>query len=83
MDGSGLSELWETVYAKGSVIHMQSGHAFSRSLRAHMLTAAALVGVLMGTPGTIDRIDKDHIENLFENINCILVKKKWLEKFVD
>lgn len=29
MIGSGLSELWETVYAKGSVIHMLSGHAFS------------------------------------------------------
>ena len=54
MDGSGLAELWETVYAKGSVIHMQSGHAFSRSLRAHILTASALIGVLMGLLGTLD-----------------------------
>ena len=52
MDGSGLAELWETVYAKGSVIHMQSGHAFSHALRAHILTAAALIGMLMATPGT-------------------------------
>lgn len=62
MTGSGLEELWETVYAKGSVIHMLTGHAFSRALRAHMLTSAALIGVLIGTPGTLDSIDKDHIE---------------------
>ena len=58
MDGSGLAELWETVYSKGSVIHMQSGHAFSCSRRAHILTAAALIGVLMSTSDT--RIDNDH-----------------------
>ena len=66
MDGSGLAELWETVYTKGSVIHMQSGHAFSRSLRAHILTASALIGVLMGPPGTLDSIDKDKLPNRYD-----------------
>jgi hypothetical protein len=65
MTGSGLAELWETVYAKGSVIHMLSGHAFSRALRAHILTLAALIGVLMDTPGTLDSIDKQHLGNLY------------------
>lgn len=45
MTGSGLAELWETVYAKGTVIHMISGHAFSRALRAHIVTSTALIGV--------------------------------------
>lgn len=65
MGRSMLVELWETVYAKGSVIHMQSGHAFSPSLRAHILTSAALIGVLMGKPGVLDSIDKDHLANLY------------------
>jgi len=38
MTGSGLAELWERVYAKGSVVHMLTGHAFSHALRANMLT---------------------------------------------
>ena len=44
---------------------MQSGHAFSPSLRAHILTSAALIGVLMGKPGVLDSIDKDHLANLY------------------
>ena len=58
MSGSGLAELWEQVYGKGSVIHILSGHAFSRSVRAHILTSSALNRVLMGTPDILDRIDK-------------------------
>lgn len=29
MAGSGLEELWQTVYAKNSVPHMMNGHAYS------------------------------------------------------
>ena len=44
MTGSGLEELWESVYAKGSVVHMMSGHAYARALRAHfmLLTRASI-----------------------------------------
>lgn len=42
MAGSGLEELWATVYAKTSVIHMVTGHAYARALRAHFLTQLAL-----------------------------------------
>lgn len=38
MAGSGLKELWETVYAKNNVAHMMIRHAYARSLRAHFLT---------------------------------------------
>ena len=46
MAGSGLEELWESVYAKGSVVHMMSGHAYSRALCAHFLTQSALAKIL-------------------------------------
>ncbi|KAK4880980.1 hypothetical protein RN001_004299 [Aquatica leii] len=43
MRGSGIEELWSTVYAKNTVPHLLSGHAFSRSLRAHLLTVCGFV----------------------------------------
>ena len=35
MAGSGIEDLWGTVYAPSSVPHMSTGHAFARALRAH------------------------------------------------
>ena len=66
MTGSGLPELWDRMYAKGSVVHMLTGHAFSRALRAHILTVATLICVLMETPGCMNSIDKDHSGNFFQ-----------------
>ena len=42
MEGSGLEELWTTVYAKNSVNQMMEGRAYARSVRAHILTSLAL-----------------------------------------
>lgn len=42
MGGSGLEDIWSTVYADESVKHMMSGKAFSRALRAHILTYTAI-----------------------------------------
>ena len=47
MTGGSLEELWERVYAKMSVAHMLTGHAFSRAVRAHILTLLALIYVLL------------------------------------
>lgn len=47
MAGSGIEYLWETIYAKNTVCHMMSGHAFSRALRAHFLTQQALIHLLL------------------------------------
>ena len=47
MKGSGIEELWGTVYAKATVPHLMSGHAFSRSVRANLLTVVALFKCLM------------------------------------
>lgn len=57
MGGSGLESLWQTVYAPNTVNHMVTGHAYARALRAHLLTAAALVRILLQTPGCLIGMD--------------------------
>ena len=47
MRGSGLEELWATIYAATSERHMLSGHAYYRALRAHFLTQAALTRIVL------------------------------------
>ena len=40
--GSGIEELCESVYAKGSLVHVMNGHAYSCALHAHFLTSSTL-----------------------------------------
>ena len=40
MPGSGLEELWESVYANNLVVQMMAGHAYNRALRLHFLNTA-------------------------------------------
>ena len=68
MAGSGVEELWESVYAKGSVVHMVSGHAYSRALRAHFLTRAALGEVLFKTANCLEGTDAEELKTLYEDI---------------
>ena len=42
MSGSGLQNLFSTVYAPGSTEKMLTGHAYSRGVRAHFLAHLAL-----------------------------------------
>lgn len=42
MRGSGLEDLWATVYAKNSIEEMLNGKAYKRAIRAHMLTFEVL-----------------------------------------
>ena len=60
--------LWESVYAKGTIAHMLSGHAFSRAIRAHILTLAAVVTVLTDTLSTLDDVDTDDLKNTYKHI---------------
>ncbi|KAE8743265.1 hypothetical protein FOCC_FOCC011145 [Frankliniella occidentalis] len=46
MSGSGVEDLWATVYAKNTVQHISSGKAYSRAVRAHFLTQTALLGIV-------------------------------------
>ena len=47
MSGSGLSELFETVYAPNTVPHILSGKAVARAVRGHLLIDIALHVVFM------------------------------------
>lgn len=63
MAGSGLEQLWEQVYAKASVHHLVSGHAYSRSLRAHFLTERALFSLILSECADLEEI-RDELQQL-------------------
>ena len=47
MNGSGLKEVLEKVYAENAVMHMLSGKAVSRAVRGHLLLLSALYSLLL------------------------------------
>lgn len=47
MAGSGLKELFSTIYATNSVDKILTGHAYARAVCAHILTHAALAGKIL------------------------------------
>ena len=65
MKGSGLEELFSTVYASNTVEHMMSGKAYSRALRGHMLVSAAVVKLMLEErPSCMTGVSKEHIRML-------------------
>ena len=66
MNVSGLETLWEAVYAKGTIVHMLSGHAFSRALRAHILTLVAIITVVVDC--SLQTIDTESLRTSYKNI---------------
>ncbi|KAK4886719.1 hypothetical protein RN001_002990 [Aquatica leii] len=66
MGGSGLENMWSLVYAKASISHMMTGHAYSRSVRAHFLTQLAIRVMLMQQTD-IEETTKREISNLQTN----------------
>ena len=68
MAGSGLESMWETVYAPNSIQHMLTGHAYSRALRAHILSSAAISSVLLETPGCLTGVNIDRLQNIKEEL---------------
>lgn len=46
MDGSGLKDVFNTVYAGASTDKMLTGHAYARAFRAHLLTRLALAKII-------------------------------------
>lgn len=47
MFGSGLMNLFETVYASTAVSHMLSGKAIARAIRGHFLVDTALTALIL------------------------------------
>ena len=52
MEGSGLAEAMEVIYGPNTVQYILKGAAYSKALRAHLLTDAALVKHMMGESGS-------------------------------
>lgn len=57
MDGSGLKELFSTIYATNSVDKILTGHAYARAVRAHILTHAALAGIIFESQFLFSEVD--------------------------
>lgn len=53
MKGRGIEDLWEKIYGKNTVQHMMSGHAFSRAIRANLLTFAGLCYSIINSSGDL------------------------------
>ena len=56
-----------TVYAKASVAHMTTGHAYSRALRAHYLTQEALATILLRNSDSLEEDDRDALVKLYQD----------------
>ena len=48
MDGSGLTDIVETIYGENAVVHMMSGKAVQRSFHGHLLTSQCLTNLIVG-----------------------------------
>jgi len=46
MAGSGLQELWSTIYAPNVAARLMTGHPYTRTLRAHFLTQMAMAKII-------------------------------------
>ena len=70
MAGSGLEELYSTVYAKNSVQQMMNGKAYSRAIRALFLVEEALLTVFLKTSEAFIGVAKDDLKFVYSTIKC-------------
>ena len=68
MSGSGLEEVFEEVYAEHTVVHMLSGKAVARSLRAHILVQSALVAMILEAISQEENIDLKEFEAIYKKV---------------
>jgi hypothetical protein len=96
MNGTGLHELFELIYANNTVPHLMSGKAYARAVRAHMLADTALythlvsklddsISVSMSDEVVVNLLDKllrgDDVGNeIRENTTIATVVDKVSEK---
>ena len=67
MEGSGIEDLWATVYARGSLPKMMEGKAYTKCIRASLLTDAALhLTLLKSTTNSESEVE------LFDDITDML-----------
>ena len=67
MSGSGIKEVWSTIYAPNVASQLLTGHLYSRTLRAHFLTQRALVQIIFNHCN-FDHLHADALK-LLKNLN--------------
>lgn len=91
MAGSGLQQLWMTVYAENSTKGMLGGHKYARAVRAHFLTQTALIFKILDE-SIISDDEKREMKDLLttnvgsedisiDEIENTPIAKKYTEKF--
>ena len=70
MDGSGLKELWQTVYAPNTTEHMMSGHQYARSLRAHLLSQTALGMLILNEMSLSPEVCEEVKDKIFARLEA-------------
>ena len=88
MEGSGLREVLEDIYAPNTVNHIFTGKVYSRVLRAHLIVASALVSIIIENfiesllrtekNDLLSLISSKHIENI-SNHPIIVRLATWFE----
>ncbi|KAK3918563.1 Phenylalanine--tRNA ligase alpha subunit, partial [Frankliniella fusca] len=68
MAGSGFAELWGTVYAPNAVVHMLTGKAFARAVRAHLLTVVVLFKEMCAEDTAFTNLKKKQAAALFASV---------------
>lgn len=91
MRGSGIEEIFGSIYAENSVQKMLMGHAFSRAMRAHILLQAALIDIIIKNCNYSDsdknfmaKLEKTNGEDYYKLINSddfIRIKDVFINKF--
>ena len=66
MSDSGMEQLWGTTYASGSIAQMLTGQAYSRALRANILTAQAIVSCVLSLSADV-----------FADVDKLTLQRTW------
>ena len=70
MVDSGLTDLWETVYAPNTAARMETGHDCARALRAHIFSAAAVTKHIFDVSSEADKINCDELVVRIDKLIC-------------
>lgn len=70
MNGSGIEELLSTVYASNSIVHILSGHSYSRSIRAFFLVQEAITHLALQHELQFSDKDISYLQNVFNSFDA-------------
>lgn len=68
MSGSGIEQLWSTVYAEGSIQQILNGHSYYRALRARVLDAQAIASIILSSSNIVEKIDTVGVQRLWDDL---------------